>query len=373
MHMPPAARSVSLNFAGRPTLPISYVRDFLEGLPIDAPTLHGMLHLATISPTLLAQRHGRVTEEQFAELFRSVALHMDDEMPGLYARPLRCGTLKVLSILMLDAPTLQVAIKRWMQFNRVLDDGSVFTLHRDEREAVIRIDAYPRQARSARLVQELHMKLVHGLCSWIIGARIELERIDFGFARSDDAADYLFMFPGPARFGQPVTAMVFDPKYLDRPVRRRSGLELRDLLHRAPLDWLFVPPSADSAAHRVRGWLQARLGEDCDIAHVAGAFGLSARTLVRHLQAEGATFQDIKDALRRDVAIERLTRGSEPLIAIASDLGFSSVAAFHRAFRRWTGGTPGDYREGGEAMERSFAREARPAKPAGAYREGAAA
>ena len=231
MHMPLAARSAASNFAGRPTLPISYVRDFLEGLPIDAPTLHGMLHLATISPTLLAQRHGRVTEEQFAELFRSVALHMDDEMPGLYARPLRCGTLKVLSILMLDAPTLQVAIKRWMQFNRVLDDGSVFTLHRDEHEAVIRIDAYPRQARSARLVQELHMKLVHGLCSWIIGARIELERIDFGFARPDDAADYLFMFPGPARFEQPVTAMVFDPKYLDRPVRRRSGLELRELLH----------------------------------------------------------------------------------------------------------------------------------------------
>ena len=82
-------------------------------------------------------------------------------------------------------------------------------------------------------------------------------------------------------------------------------------------------------------------------------------------------FQDIKDALRRDVAIERLTRGSEPLISIASDLGFSTVAAFHRAFRRWTGGTPGDYREGGEAMERGSAREARTAKIALAYREGA--
>jgi AraC-like DNA-binding protein len=350
MHMPPATRSVSSTFEGRPTLPISYVRDFLQGLPIDAATLHGMLHRATVSPTLLAQRHGRVTEEQFAELFRSVALHMDDEMPGLYARPLRCGTLKVLSILMLEASTLQVALKRWMQFNRVLDDGSVFTLRRHAQEATIRIDAYPHQARSARLVQELHMKLVHGLCSWIIGARIELQRIDFGFARPDDAAEYLFMFPGPARFEQPVTAMVFDAGYLDRPVRRRSGLELRELLHRAPLDWLFVPPSTQSAAHRVRGWLQAHLDRDCDIAHVAAAIGLSARTLVRHLQAEGATFQDIKDALRRDVAIKRLTHGSEPLISIASDLGFSSVAAFHRAFRRWTGGTPGDYREGAQAV-----------------------
>lgn len=332
-------------FEQRPTLPISYVLSFLHGLPLDADTLQRMLRQATISPALLARPAGRVTEEQFSQLFRSVALELDDEMPGLYARPLRCGTLKMLSILMLDAPTLHTALRRWAQFNHVLDDGSQFTVRRDERHAWVRVDAYPARSRSARLVQELHLKLVHGMCSWVIGSRIELARIDFSFARPDDAADYLFMFPGPVHFDQPHTAMAFDLKYLDRPVRPHSKLELRRFLMRAPLDWLFVPVGQSSTTQRVRTFLEANLGLDSDIAHVAAAFGLSARTLVRHLRAEGMKFQDIKDALRRDISISRLTRSTEPLIAIAADLGFSSVAAFHRAFRSWTGGTPGEYRD----------------------------
>ncbi|SFP92889.1 AraC family transcriptional regulator [Variovorax sp. 770b2] len=332
-------------FEQRPTLPISYVQSFLHGLALEGDTLQRLLRQATISPALLAQPAGRVTEEQFSQLFRGVALELDDEMPGLYARPLRCGTLKILSILMLDAPNLHTALRRWAQFNHVLDDGSRFTVRRDERHAWVRVDAYPPRSRSARLVQELHLKLVHGMCSWVIGARIELARIDFSFARPHDAADYLFMFPGPVHFDQPHTAMAFDLRYLERPVQPHSKLELRRFLMRAPLDWLFVPVGQSSTTQRVRTFLEANLGFDSDIAHVAAAFGLSARTLVRHLQAEGMKFQDIKDALRRDIAISRLTRGTEPLIAIAVDLGFSSVAAFHRAFRSWTGGTPGDYRD----------------------------
>ena len=72
---------------------------------------------------------------------------------------------------------------------------------------------------------------------------------------------------------------------------------------------------------------------------------MSLRTLHRRLAQEGTSYQSIKDELRCDIAIQKLSRGYEPLAAISADLGFDSTASFHRAFRGWTGDTPGAYRD----------------------------
>ncbi|MNL72950.1 DNA-binding transcriptional regulator SoxS [compost metagenome] len=59
---------------------------------------------------------------------------------------------------------------------------------------------------------------------------------------------------------------------------------------------------------------------------------------------EGVSYQDLKDALRRDLAIEALSHSGRPVADIAAELGFAEPGAFHRAFRRWTGSRPGAYR-----------------------------
>src|SRR5690625_4151954 len=66
---------------------------------------------------------------------------------------------------------------------------------------------------------------------------------------------------------------------------------------------------------------------------------------VRWLAAEGTTFQNTKDQLRRDLAIELLNKTTLPVAAIGSRLGFQDAAAFNRAFRHWTGSAPGAYRK----------------------------
>jgi AraC-like DNA-binding protein len=80
---------------------------------------------------------------------------------------------------------------------------------------------------------------------------------------------------------------------------------------------------------------------------LASDLHLSASSLRRRLMEEGASYQQIKDALRRDLAVEALCHSSRPIASIAADLGFAEPRAFHYAFRRWTGATPGAYRLGG--------------------------
>jgi AraC-like DNA-binding protein len=65
------------------------------------------------------------------------------------------------------------------------------------------------------------------------------------------------------------------------------------------------------------------------------------------LAANGTSFQALKDQLRRDLAIVRLSTSTVPLAGLAEALGFADSAAFQRAFKSWTGSAPGAYRRGG--------------------------
>lgn len=81
------------------------------------------------------------------------------------------------------------------------------------------------------------------------------------------------------------------------------------------------------------------------IEEVARALGFSRQTLHRRLKAEGATFEQVLDALRRRVAL-RLIREEGVAVKEASwRLGFSDPAAFSRAFKRWTGKSPSAMRD----------------------------
>jgi len=95
---------------------------------------------------------------------------------------------------------------------------------------------------------------------------------------------------------------------------------------------------------RVRNALRDALPTPGSLGDVAQTLHLSPRTLHRRLAEEGSSFQAVKDALRRDLAISRLAKTREGITQIATELGFADSAAFYRAFVRWTGMSPAQYR-----------------------------
>jgi AraC-like DNA-binding protein len=94
----------------------------------------------------------------------------------------------------------------------------------------------------------------------------------------------------------------------------------------------------------VREHLRAALPEHLPLPALARRLFLSPRTLHRRLEEEGASFRAIKDGLRRDLAIDWLSKTARPLGRIGADLGFADAAAFYRAFAAWTGSGPREYR-----------------------------
>jgi AraC-like DNA-binding protein len=72
---------------------------------------------------------------------------------------------------------------------------------------------------------------------------------------------------------------------------------------------------------------------------------LSARSLQRKLQEHDTSFQEVVNDLRRDMASRYLAESRVSVAEVAFLLGFAEVSNFHRAFKRWTGRTPAEWRK----------------------------
>ncbi len=95
---------------------------------------------------------------------------------------------------------------------------------------------------------------------------------------------------------------------------------------------------------RLRRLLLARPGEFPDLDSVARALHTSGRSLRRHLASQGTSYQQVLDEVRKRLALQYLSTTHLPLQEIAYLLGFNDASNFRRAFRKWTGRMPSDYR-----------------------------
>ena len=104
-------------------------------------------------------------------------------------------------------------------------------------------------------------------------------------------------------------------------------------------------PREDSLLASVRrATAETMRAGDLKLARVAKQMAMSARTLQRQLKERGVDFKQLTDATRRRFAVNYLKDQKNTLTEVAFLLGYSELSAFNRAFKRWTGSTPLDYR-----------------------------
>lgn len=285
----------------------------------------------------------RVTLDQIVRLYQIAAVETGDEMMGLWSRPVRARALQHLLTTVREASSLPSALHRFSTFWNLLLDDYRLDLETGSGHAGIRL--VPRGSQPVqRFGHMLILKLAHGLLSWLAGHEVPVRAVQFAFARPGFASDYSVIFPAQVSFEAQQSAIFFETAEMG-PAQVRSTAELKAFLDRAPRDWIFTGFHEHAQSLLVREFLYRTRWEDCQLAGAARAMHVTPRTLIRRLETEETSFQAIKDGLRRDLAIRDLQAGSKSIEEISQDVGFSSAANFHRAFRRWTGVTPSSYRK----------------------------
>ena len=340
--------------ASRSQTPVAFVRAIVQGyerLGRDPATaLRAARLAAALGPA--SDPEARVPVEAFETLSAHAMRELDDEALGWFSRRLPWGSYGMLLRASLTSPNLGIALRRWARHHGLLTDDVRIEVEVKEEAAVLRVEerADLGDLREFALVSLL--RNLHGVACWLADSRIALSAARFPFPAPPHAAAYGRMFGGAIAFEAPVAELRLDRGYLALPLVRDDAA-LRRVLQR-PIPLMARQYRQDrQLSQRIAGFITASAGQPPDAEAIADRFNISVRTLQRHLREEGTSVLDLTSRARRLRAEELLRRGDLPLKRVASLAGYGDESSFGRAFRRWTGTSPADFRRNGAAPQRA--------------------
>ena len=302
----------------------------------------------------IADTASRIPIDRYAALYNLLNRELDDEGFGLFAQPMRLGSFEFLCRGCLSAPTLAEALARAARFLRLVLPDLAVGVRRLHGRAELVIAETRKLAENpddpGRIFAfEWLLRLLHGLACWLAGRGLALDSVIFPYRRPAHAGDYALIFTEDSRFaptvpgGNGTLVASFNANLLELPIRRDEAA-LAAFLDGAPGKITTLYRRDREMVIRVRDLLRAALPDTLSLDDIACRLHLSPRTIHRRLENEGSSSRAIKDALRRDMALSRLTKTRDPIARIAADLGNTETSAFYRASVEWTGMAPVHYR-----------------------------
>lgn len=169
----------------------------------------------------------------------------------------------------------------------------------------------------------------------------------FTFAHSSPSATDLAAFPFDSElvFDHPFNSVSFPKSIMALTSSEAPDPELLAVLEARAQQLMEDLVCVDTIIDRVRILIAAHLGErDVTVEAVASDLAMSRRTLYRRLQEEGTSFSSLREAVTLQMAKETLARTTISIAELALRLGYSESSGFNRAFKRWTGVNPLEYR-----------------------------
>ncbi|NIE68309.1 AraC family transcriptional regulator [Burkholderia sp. Ax-1719] len=287
----------------------------------------------------------RVSAAQYGALWAGIARALDDEFFGQDSHAMKSGSFIAMTHAALGARTGRQALQRTVHFMRlVLDDlgGEI-----DIDATRVRIALHHRAGTPVptMFAYATWFILVYGLLSWLVGRRIPVIGARFRCPAPEAAQEYQTMICDDIAFDQDESWFELAPAFLDLPVMQ-TATSARAFLRNAPGNFVVKYRNPGSFAARVRRTLRAlpaHAWPDADA--IAQRLNVAPATLRRRLHQEGHSCQSIKDELRHDLAVAALQDPARSIADVAAAVGFAEPSAFHRAFRKWTGMRPTEYRQ----------------------------
>jgi AraC-like DNA-binding protein len=306
------------------------VTSFLEGLSVRRSALHDV--------------DGRVTVEVDLALWAAAPLLSGDECFGLHAAEqlVPQGAFDVLGYTLHASASVGDAFRRLVRYNRLLHDLAELDLQVAPDEA--RIDFCLAPEGTPRQQAEFSLAVFLSFCRNATGVDVTPLRVEFSHAAPADLREQTRVFRCPLVFDKTRNSLVLPPHVLELPLLGTNP-GLCAVLERQ-LDGLLAElPPGESVVERVKRLIAAELcGGEPTAEVVARRMRATPRTLHRWLRAEGTSYREILEGLRRTLALRYLAEDRLAIGETAYLLGFSDASAFHRSFKRWTGKTPAQHR-----------------------------
>lgn len=326
------------------TISVAFIDGLLAGFRARGGDCDELLEQVGLSPSLLAHPQARVSSATYTMLLRLIAQILDDEFFGHDSRRMKIGSFALMAQGAVHCLSMDKAMI-WVlrAFSLYLDDLQASLIRRGG-ELLVQLRPTDPDRPGTVFPQETLLVFAHRLVCWLVNRRIPLKAVDFAFPRPPHAEEYALLFCPEVRFDQPATALRIDARHALLPVVRTPDA-VKDFLAAAPENLLVQYKDRQGVTARILKHLHSLSPDDWPgFDDLATDLQVSPSTLRRRLEAEGQSYQTIKDLVRRDKAIHLLSFSDLSVMDIAAELGFAETSAFHRAFKKWTDANPGEYR-----------------------------
>jgi AraC-like DNA-binding protein len=305
-----------------------------------------LLSYASLSPALLQQQGSRIAPKQLARLMLKIMRDGDDEFLGLTTQPCRLGIFGLLCERLIQCSTLLQAMQETKRFYDLIDRGIRFELVETADEIHVTIIREKPELDIQHVLIEYLLIVWHRFPSWLIGQVIPLRKIQFDFSEPDHVEEYRLLYPGPREFNAASNTLIWPKNILLQPIHRTPE-QLKRYMTQIPLQWFRQQRFSDHQTERVMQLLEQSANPHLTtLEDIAEQLHMTSRTLRRKLTAEGSRFQQMKDDLRRDQAIYWLSQEGVSINEAGQNVGYTETASFIRAFKGWTGMSPGRYQRG---------------------------
>jgi len=305
-----------------------------------------ILNLEGIRGKDLADPDVRVPQAAAKEAWRLTAALTDGDTTGLQvAEWLPKGSLDLIEYSFRCSASLSAGIERLARYGRLINDrysGHVLQAGSGVRYSVAAADGGPIHPQRVEFAIAILLRLAREAT----GTDLEPTEVCFVHAAPKDVSQQKEFFRTSVQHSAAANSIVF--KDADGALPLKSADAALEAVIRRRLDKALQTlnsPGESSTAARVRQVLLDQMGQGVPSAAAIGKeMGLSARTLNRRLEDEGTSVREIRDQVRRDLAVALMMDVSVSVSEIAFFLGYAEPSPFHRSFKRWTGKTPMAYR-----------------------------
>lgn len=199
--------------------------------------------------------------------------------------------------------------------------------------------------RGVEMANETTFVMLSGIIREVTGTAIQPVRVEFKH-RSLQPAPFRDHFPCPVYFGQAENVIEFHTHDLDVPTIKADKHLQRFLLTHLEEEKKGIHAQADQLLGEIHQLIEEALPSGIpSLSQVADYLHMSSRTLRRRLATKQLSFRELVQGIQHELAVDLLRHSEQSIGEIAFRTGFSEQSAFHRAFKRWTGHSPADYRK----------------------------
>ncbi len=343
------------------TVPSGYVKQLLDQVAEQNFDIDELLEYVGIDVAEI-EHQTEFPAEKFGLLYQHVMYITQDEYFGMLSGgKLPTGAFRMMCHAIIQCKTMGHAISRCSDFHEIVRGTKIKPrLIRQGKTAMVSfagLDSLDKAEIETMIAAEkppqicTSLSMWHHFISWLIGERVALKSVCFSFSEEQAVANSQTRFQSDIQYNHQVNAITFPSYYLDYPVVQTEET-LRGFLKTAPYQLLVMVD--DSAS--LKAQVVALIGRDFSMnppsaEKIAHTLNMSLSTLRRRLLEENTTFQQIKDECRKNSAIKYMNSPQLSINDVAELMGFVEPSAFFRSFKRWTGMTPGEYRQSEAYLE----------------------